>query len=116
MANTIHKECLDCPFKRTNEWQGKIVAKMIAVEAIENSGNIFACHMKHPDNNVFSNRNMVHNDCGGFNKMLENMQHPNKYPDIVNNFLETNPTKYDFVSWAKSENKTFKLFETNLQV
>lgn len=109
-------ECKSCPFKRSNEWRGGwIMSKMIALEEIEEAGNIFACHMKHPNNNVFFGK-MIHNDCAGFHKMLENMKSPNKHPEIANNFLETNPSKYNFIGWAKSENKTFKLLEAITEV
>ncbi len=103
------KECKDCPFKRCNEWRnGGIFWKMAALESIEEAGNIFSCHMKHKDSNVFSSKPMVDNDCGGFAKMLENMKESNKHPEIVNNFLETNP-RYDIVGWAKHEGKEFEL-------
>ncbi len=108
----MSKECKDCPFKRCNEWRnGGVVWKMAALMSIEEAGNIFSCHMKHEHDNVFSNRLMTVNDCSGFAKMLENMEHENKHPDIVNNFNETAP-KYDMIAWAKSENKTFKLLNT----
>ena len=106
------KECTNCPFKRTQEWRGGwVISKMSALMTIEESGNIFSCHMKHPNNNVFSRSPMIENDCVGFAKMLENMNDTNKHSQIVNNFLETNPSNYDFIGWAKSEGKNFKLLK-----
>ncbi len=106
----MKKECKDCPFLRTNEWRnGGIVWKMAAIKNIEDAGNIFACHVLHPKDNVFMG-NMVANDCAGFHKMQENMKNENKHPEIVNNILETNPQNYDFVGWAVDQQVKSRLF------
>lgn len=112
MKKECKKECKECPFLRTNEWRnGGVFWKIEALKSIEEAGNIFSCHRTHPNDNVFSSRVMTVNDCAGFKKMLENIECTNKHPQIVNNFLETNPTSYDFVGWAKSEGKEFTLLK-----
>lgn len=111
VSRSAGKECKNCPFKKGMEWNnGGIFWKMAALEQIEAAGNIFSCHMKHPDNNVFHGK-MIDNDCSGFKKMLDNMENESTHKNIVNNFLETNPKNYDFIGWAKSEGKEFALLK-----
>ena len=108
----MKKPCANCPFLRKNEWRGGwIMSKVSAMETIEESGNIFSCHEKHPDRHVFSNKPMIHNDCAGFAQMQKNMKKANTYPEVANNILETHPTGWNFKGYFISEGISLKLLE-----
>lgn len=104
----MDKPCKNCPFIKGKAWYGSFgsgpnfASKIEALQEVTRQ-KIFSCHVKHPNNNVFSLRDMEVNDCAGFKQMKENMISPNKYPGIVNNFNETGPD-IDLIYWAKKQN------------
>jgi hypothetical protein len=115
----MKKPCINCPFKRNNAWYGpfgsapnaysKIEALKEMDEAFFVTGkDIFSCHMKNPDNTIFSYRRMIKNDCAGYAMMKENIKKQNSYPEIVNEFNETGPD-FDLRYWAKKEGYESKL-------
>lgn len=108
------KPCKNCPFRRNNEWLGPFGTagtahwKIEALKCIDENffvtgEDVFNCHMKNPDNTVFSFRRMINNDCAGYAMMKENMVKPGSYPAIVDNFNETGPSTFDLKYWAKKE-------------
>ncbi len=104
MKEGCEKPCKNCPFQKGMEWAAGYgargtAAKIAALEELEEQ-KIFSCHMKHPDNNIFSFQRMKENDCVGYKMMLENMNAPDKHPEIVNCFNDTKPD-YDLEYWAK---------------
>jgi hypothetical protein len=112
--------CKDCPFRKTNGWigtnggEGVAEFKIMALESIEENfhatGNeVFSCHMKNPDNTVFSLRRMINHDCAGYKMMKKNMLKPGTHPEIVNEFNETGPTSFDLRYWARKTGYTSKL-------
>lgn len=97
----MKKECAECPFKRCNEWRnGGIFWKMRAIEKMIDNKDVFSCHRRNPNSNIFSSARMVVNDCIGFKKLNVNIETPNTYPEIVNSVLETNPqgVRWDLIT------------------
>jgi hypothetical protein len=100
--------CNNCPFIKGHAWYGlygsapNVASKIEALKEVDRQG-IFSCHVKHPDRNIFSLKDMDANDCVGFIQMQENMTTPNKHILVVNNFNETGPD-FDLKYWAKKEN------------
>jgi hypothetical protein len=90
----MKKPCKNCPFRRTNTWHYGAEGKILALKELD-SQNIFSCHAKHPDRNIFSIKDMEHNDCIGFEMMKENHIIKNKHPQVVNCFNETGPEMLD---------------------
>ncbi len=67
--------------------------------------------MKHPDRNIFSLKDMEHNDCAGYKLMLENKDSNSKHPTIVNGFNETGPEHFDLWKWFKNHSNDLTLLE-----
>jgi hypothetical protein len=105
MTKSDSKTCGNCPFRKGKAWYGSFgsganfASKIEALKELDRQ-KIFSCHMRNPDRNIFSLKDMVVNDCGGYQKMLENMKQPDTHADIVNCFNETGPD-IDLVYWAK---------------
>lgn len=99
--------CKNCPFLKDKAWYGlngsapNAQSKIDALKEATRQG-IFSCHVRNPDRNIFTVKDMEVNDCIGFQQMKENMTEPNKYPNVVNYFNETGPD-YDLNYWAERE-------------
>lgn len=97
----MKKACVNCPFRKGNEWIGGGFAKELAFREVARQ-KIFSCHMKHADRNVFSLKDMQHDDCLGFSQMKENIHVNETHPEIVNRFNETGPELVNITKFAIS--------------
>lgn len=94
----LPQSCKNCPFRKGNGWHYAAEGKVLALQETARQG-IFSCHMRHPDRNIFSIKDMEHDDCAGFAKMKINRESRDAFPDIVNGFNETGPQSFDLIPW-----------------